>query len=156
MRTEKGSFTVEISLIMTLLIPLLTALIYTGFYMHDRAFLAGAALETAVTASLHAGERDQIQSAEAKKKEFLSGRLLGTKGVTGSVSIGENSVTVSFSGSFPVPGMLRLFFGSGTLPVKAESQLELRNPKKTVNRIHGVRKLLKEGGALDGSDLSAG
>ena len=43
-KAEKGSFTVEISLIMSLLIPLLMCLIYLGFYMHDRAFLEGAAL----------------------------------------------------------------------------------------------------------------
>ena len=53
-KAEKGSFTVEISLIMSLLSPLLMCLIYLGFYMHDRAFLEGAALEAACTASLYA------------------------------------------------------------------------------------------------------
>ena len=71
-KSEKASFTVEISLLMSILLPILMCLIYTGFYMHDRAFLEGAALEAACTASLYAGEEIQEEYTENREKASKS------------------------------------------------------------------------------------
>ncbi|MDO5425806.1 MAG: hypothetical protein Q4F41_19025 [Eubacteriales bacterium] len=141
MKGEKGSFTIEISLLMLILIPLLVCLIYMGFYMHDRAFLEGAALETACVASLNAGEENQGTMAEMKKEEFLRGKLFGTRDVVGTVELGTERVSVVFSGNFTMPGMLLEFLGKSVLPIRADAQAEIKNPKKTVNKIHSLAKI---------------
>ncbi|MDY3920293.1 MAG: TadE family protein [Candidatus Limivivens sp.] len=146
MKEQKGSFTVEISLIMTFLIPLLVCLIYLGFYMHDRAFLQGAALETACTASLNAGEKNQRKQTERKKEEFLSGRLLGTQDVSGTVELGTDSVSVSFSGTFRMPEILGGFFENHVFRIRADVKMDFSNPKKMVNKIHSLSKIWRKGG----------
>lgn len=97
-KAEKGSFTVEISLIMSLLIPLLMCLIYLGFYMHDRAFLEGAALEAACTASLYAGEEMQEDYTESREQALLKERLFGVYNITGNVELGEETVKFRTAG----------------------------------------------------------
>ena len=41
----QASFTVEAALLMTVILPVLIALLITGFYLHDRAFLQGVTTE---------------------------------------------------------------------------------------------------------------
>ena len=51
-RDLNGSFTVEAALLMTVLIPLLTALIYLGFYQHDKVWIANKTRTEAMEACL--------------------------------------------------------------------------------------------------------
>ena len=51
-RDLNGSFTVEAALLMTVLIPLLTALIYLGFYQHDKVWIANKTRTEAMEAAL--------------------------------------------------------------------------------------------------------
>lgn len=45
-KRKKGSYTVEAAMLMSILIPVFIGIIYLGFYLHDKALLEGAALET--------------------------------------------------------------------------------------------------------------
>ena len=51
-RDLNGSFTVEAVLLMTVLIPLLTALIYLGFYQHDKVWIAYKTRKESMEAAL--------------------------------------------------------------------------------------------------------
>lgn len=142
-RALKGSFTVELGLLMTLILPVLTALLYLGFYMHDRAFLTGAALETACAAALNWGEDTREAAAEKKKKEFLERELLGTSGLQGSVSIKGESVEAEYSGIFELPGFVSGLFGLDSLRIQAKAGMDLKNPRREVNRIHSLAALTR-------------
>ena len=54
-----GSFTVEAALLMTVLIPLLTALIYLGFYQHDKVWIANKTKTEAMEAALDQDRKNQ-------------------------------------------------------------------------------------------------
>ena len=142
-RALKGSFTVELGLLMTLILPVLTALLYLGFYMHDRAFLTGAALETACAAALNWGEDTREAAAEKKKEEFLERELLGTSGLQGSVSIKGESVEAEYSGIFELPGFVSGLFGLDSLRIQANAGMDLKNPRREVNRIHSLAALTR-------------
>ena len=144
-KAEKGSFTVEISLIMSLLIPLLMCLIYLGFYMHDRAFLEGAALEAACTASLYAGEEMQEDYTESREQALLKERLFGVYNITGNVELGEETVKVSYSGEFQIPGMIAKFLEKTSLPIQAEAEVNFKDARKAVNQLYSLSKVLKGG-----------
>ena len=144
-KAEKGSFTVEISLIMSLLIPLLMCLIYLGFYMHDRAFLEGAALEAACTASLYAGEEMQEDYTESREQALLKERLFGVYNITGNVELGEETVKVSYSGEFQIPGMIAKFLEKTSLPIQAEADVNFKDARKAVNQLYSLSKVLKGG-----------
>jgi hypothetical protein len=49
----RASFTVEAAMLMTLVLPVLLALIYLGLFLHDKGVLNGAAQETAAIADLN-------------------------------------------------------------------------------------------------------
>jgi len=141
---KKGSYTVEASLLMVIIITLLTAVIYLGFFLHDRAYLQNAAYETALVACLNLKEDNLPAKVEDKKKEFLNGRLLGSKNVEGSAAISNHKITVYFQGEFPVPGLVMWYFCRNKLPIQAKISLSIKDPKSTVNKIHGIESLKKQ------------
>ena len=56
MKNQKGSYTVEASLLMGMILSVLVSVIYIGFWYHDKSFLQSAAYETACAAILHGEE----------------------------------------------------------------------------------------------------
>ena len=60
-----GSFTVEMSLLMPMILFLVMGCVLACFYYHDKNIIAGAAYETAVVGSTKAREKDGIQEAGA-------------------------------------------------------------------------------------------
>lgn len=131
---------------MIIIITLLTALIYLGFFLHDLAYLQNAAYETALAGSLNQKEDDLQARVEEKKNEFLDGRLIGTKKISGSADAGNQKITVRFEGEFSVPGLIMGYFYKNKLPIRAEISLLLKDPKSTVNKIHGIKKLKEQVG----------
>ena len=63
-RDLNGSFTVEAALLMTVLIPLLTALIYLGFYQHDKVWIANKTRTEAMEAAWTKTEKTRRTGAE--------------------------------------------------------------------------------------------
>ena len=49
----RASFTVEAALLMTIILPVLLALIYYGFFLHDKGVLNGAAQQITAQADLN-------------------------------------------------------------------------------------------------------
>lgn len=75
-RVKKASFTIEAALLMTCLIPLLTALIYLGFFLHDRAYMQGEAYEQAVQAELQ-GEKKAVSLKKTFQVPGMTARFFG-------------------------------------------------------------------------------
>ena len=74
-KTLKGSFTVEMSLLMPFLLFLIMGCILTVFYYHDKNILSGAAYETAVVGSTLALEKDGVE--ENKLEDLCRERING-------------------------------------------------------------------------------
>ena len=87
-RDLNGSFTVEAALLMTVLIPLLTALIYLGFYQHDKVWIANKTRTEAMEAALDTDRKNQTD---------WSG-VLACGNVSGGVKRGKNKGNVQNSG----------------------------------------------------------
>ena len=71
----KGSFTVEMSLLMPFLLFLIMGCILAVFYYHDKNILSGTAYETAVVGSTLAREKDGVE--ESKLEELFRERIQG-------------------------------------------------------------------------------
>ena len=139
----KGSYTVEASLLMVIILPILTGLLYLGFYLHDSAVLQNAAYETAVCGSLFQEEEEQKSIVESKKQEMISRCLIRGSSISGRVEIGETAITVSYQGKFAVPGLVMRFFAGNQLKLEAKSRMLLVQPRKTITRIQGIEKIMK-------------
>lgn len=71
-RDLNGSFTVEAALLMTVLIPLLTALIYLGFYQHDKVWIANKTRTEAMEAALDQDRKnpDGLERSACLRQRF--------------------------------------------------------------------------------------
>ncbi|MDO4343586.1 MAG: pilus assembly protein [Eubacteriales bacterium] len=136
----KGSYTVEAALLMGILMPVLVGIIYMGFYLHDRAFAQAAAHEAAACASLAREDKSTDISSGAQK--LVKGRMLGTRGMTASVSAGTKEVTAAYEGNFQIPGMTASLFGTGGLRIRTAVVLSLERPSKRIQKIRGAVKVI--------------
>lgn len=73
MKRARGSFTVEASLLMTIIIPVLVSLIYGSFYLHDCAVMQGAACELAAMASNLQGDPNRESLLQEKRRSCCRG-----------------------------------------------------------------------------------
>ena len=77
----RGSFTVEASLIMTILLPVLAAILYLGFCDHDRGILMGAACEITATADNMLWKKNPGNGLDRKASSLAKQHLLCARNV---------------------------------------------------------------------------
>lgn len=148
LRQLPGSFTVEAALIMTVVLPVLLAILYYGFFLHDKGVLNGASQQIAAQADLNHWKESGTSrlSKQAKKLEKLTGPSWK---VSSSLSVNDSSVTVRYEGSMPLPGLLPSLFGKGRLNTGAGAKRTLLYPADLIRKIRGleyVSTLLKGSG----------
>lgn len=139
----RGSYTVEAALLMGIILALLVAVIYLGFYLHDRAFLQGAAHEAAVYACLHADDQAaEAPDVGAAAQSLIQGRMLGTRGVSADLAADGKTVDVGYSGEFQTPGFGGEFFGMHSIAVRSAVSLTTRHPSRRIQMIRGIAKVI--------------
>ncbi len=137
-RTLQGSFTVEAALLMTILLPVMVALIYASFFLHDRTLLQGAACEVAAMGSNLAEEKDIESRLNEIRKQLVSARLLGTENVHSTIALGEDNIEVSYQGKFSLPGLIENLFGSDSLNISRSWKRKQYHPADTIRKIRGL------------------
>ena len=140
----KGSYTVEEALLMTVVIPVLTGILYLGFYVHNCSLLKNAAYETAVYASLCQGQEESRKLVEKKRTELVVGRLLGVPEVSGRAVFEGDKVTVQYRGQMQLPGLVVRYFSGSALEIEGGASLTLLKPGSTVVKLHSLEKIVEE------------
>lgn len=143
----RASFTVEAAMLMTLVLPVLLALIYLGLFLHDKGVLNGAAQETAAIADLNRWKKSG-NSRLAERAKKLADRTGPSGRAKVSVSVSERQVSAVYSASMKLPGLLPKLFGRSTLDTGASARRILPEPADTIRVIRGleyVSKMLAEG-----------
>lgn len=138
--TLSGSHTIEASLLMGILLPLLVGIIYMGFFLHDRSFLQCAAHEAASYASLHADDKNTDISAAAQK--LITGRTLGTSDISADAAASTRQIQITYKGTFSFPGLSVPFFGQSAAPVRSGVTLNLERPSRRIQKIRGASKVI--------------
>lgn len=135
-----GSYTVEASLLMGILLPLLVGIIYMGFFLHDRSFLQCAAHEAASYGSLHADDNHTDIAAAAQK--LTAGRALGIRSISTNAAASERQVQICYEGNFQLPGMTAPFFGQSGISVRSAVTLKSERPSRRIQKIRGASKVI--------------
>lgn len=144
-RWKNGSYTIEASLLMVIIVPLLAGVIYLGIYLHDKAVLQNAAYEIAAVASLYQKEEQVMSVINEKKRELMERRLIKTEGTGGCVKLSEKEITVKLQGSFRVPSMILRFFHGGTLFIDTELEMPLTNAVDMIRKIRVINGIVAGG-----------
>ncbi len=138
----QGSFTVEAALLMMILLPVLVSVIYLSFFVHDRAVLQGISCEIGAMGSNLGQEKKAEAILKEKQRELLKNRLLGTRNIRNSLSVSKTQVAVTFSGSYPFPGLIMELIGGKRLSIKRSWSRELYYPAKRIRKIRGLNELV--------------
>ena len=141
----KASFTAEAALLMAVILPVLLAIFYYGFFLHDKGVLNGAAQQITAQADLNSWKSsgNNKLGKQAKKLEKQAGP---SKNVSSSVSISKDQASVSYNGTMSLPGLLPSLFGKSRLNTGAAASRKILYPADLIRKIRGleyVTSLLK-------------
>ena len=138
-RDLNGSFTVEAALLMTVLIPLLTALIYLGFYQHDKVWIANKTRTEAMEAALDTDRKNQTDwSGVLACGNVCEHRIVGN--VSGGVKRGKNKVTATGKATFRIPGFVARFFMGGQMEINSKAEVSVKNAKKQIQKYRNLQR----------------
>lgn len=132
-----ASFTVEAALLMTVILPVLLAILYYGFYLHDKGGLNGAAQQVCAQADLN-NWKSSGNNKLSKMAQKLKGLTGASKNVSSSVSALSTQVSVSYRASLSLPGLLRPLFGKSRLDTGASAKRTLLYPADVIRKIRGL------------------
>ena len=119
-RMLKGSFTIEATMIIPMILLIVCTAITILFYWHDRIVLKGIVYETTVVASERGSLGDQELKDNAEK--FIRGKLLWFPGAIVTVEKTNETVTVTARASHR------------GLVAEAEGKMPITCPEKTIRR----------------------
>ena len=141
----RGSYTVEASIIVTVTILVLAALILCTFYIHDRATMQGIVCEAAAAGSNFAEEKDRVQAAQTVTERLDAGRFLGSQNVSGNAASGKREVTAQGSAQYPIPGFAANYLSGGSLDIRKSWTSRILDPANAIRKIKGAGELLTGG-----------
>lgn len=138
-----GSFTVEASLIMGLVLMILVAIIYSSFYVHDCGVAQGIVCELAALGNTAPQDDDGGKELEKQKKLLVTSRFLNTEGVKVFASRSDTQVETSFMGNFTVPAFIGEFFTRGDLALQKSWSRTIYDPADVIRKIRGVKYMVE-------------
>jgi hypothetical protein len=123
--------------LMTVILPVLLALLYYGFFLHDKGVLNGAAQQITAQADLNQWKKtgNNRLGKQAKALEKMTGP---SKDVSSSVSVTEKQAKVQYQGTISLPGLLPSLFGKSKLSTGADADRLLLHPADLIRKIRGL------------------
>ncbi len=117
----KGSFTMELALLMPLLIGIILFIFFLAAYMHDRCMIEKACYAGALRGSQEKEPEHMEGAAREAFNEVLPDRLLGSWELKQQIEVTKQEVRVSGSGSMQIKeGLLVLLMGEQPFAFSAE------------------------------------
>ncbi len=132
----------EAALLMTVILPVLLALLYYGFFLHDRGVLNGAAQEITARADLNnwkASGNNRLSKLAGSYKD----RTGPSRQVSSSVQVSRSSASAEYKGVMSLPGLLPSLFGKSSLSTGAGAKRTLLYPADLIRKIRGLEYVSK-------------
>lgn len=125
-----GSFTVEMSLLMPMILFLIMGCMLAGFYYHDKNIIAGAAYETAVVGSTKAREKDGVSESELNTlfKERVGRKCILFSGARVTSLVGEEEIRISATAK------------KRRMSLSVECSAAVTDPEKYIRDIRRIKK----------------
>lgn len=125
-----GSFTVEMSLLMPMILFLIMGCVLACFYYHDKNIIAGAAYETAVVGSTKAREKDGVGEEElnALFRERVGRKCILFSRVKSTCEVSKEEIRVLASAK------------KRRMSLRVESRAAVTEPEKYIRDIRRIKK----------------
>lgn len=99
----KGSYTIEASFLLPMILTVIVVIIYLGFYLHDRAVLNCAAYTSALRGSQMINGEDIYSEVEKCTHKLIENRLIGTDEPQVEILLEGDDITVNYIGKLIIP-----------------------------------------------------
>lgn len=138
----KGSYTIEASLIFPIVLFTVIFILYSAFYMHNRAVLQ----ETAYEMAIYASNLDYRDTEEMKRKMWekyqnaIEGRLISMKEPEVSMEVKSKDITVRISAEMTtVPLVFFQDYNHAVIQVK--KSVSMGNPLSMIRGIKAIKRV---------------
>ena len=128
-----GSFTVEMSFLMPLILFLIMGCVLASFYYHDKNIIAAAAYETAVVGSTRAREKDGTSEKELNQlfAERVGNKCILFSGVRASCTVTDEKIQIHATAR------------KRKMMLSVKSEAVITNPEKYIRDMRRIKKLGK-------------
>lgn len=141
---RKGSFTVEISMVMSLILFVILAVIYLCFFVHNRTWLTAAAYEASLTGNMESVKKNaNVYDVTLEKSEELGNiGFLGAENILVNVDVGKK-VSVIYD--------LDMVNDWGNLEwhITAQGSTKILDPVKRIRQIKAAADIVDSIGVLE-------
>lgn len=135
----KGSYTVEASFLLPMILSVIVVLIYLSFYIHDRSVLSSAAYQASLRGSQLISGENVMETVTQSAHQLIQNRLLGTSEVAADIQCDGSLIKVSYNGKLNIPaGALLCRYMTGG---KNYIEVNAHSEAKTMDAVGFVRKI---------------
>lgn len=134
---KKGSLTVELSCMMSLILLVLIGLLYLTFFVHNRAWLTAAAYESALAGSME-GVKEKgavYESAKMRSEELGNVGFFGAENLSVQTNVGKK-VEVAYDLDTIAS------FGDLSWHLRAEGNSKIIRPVDWIRRIKAASEIV--------------
>jgi len=139
-----ASFTVEAALLMTIIVPVLIALLITGFFLHDQGYLQGTATELCAMQSNLRLYDDAASQTEKVRKHRLKQGTLWSRNLSGAVQSSEEKAGADMDGTFPLPGLTGALLPGDLTDMSAHWDRRMYDPAPLIRKIRAAKHLIDD------------
>lgn len=128
----KGSYTIEASLLMPLIIGTIVILLFISFYLHDNAVIKEGTILLAnkYTNEKNLSDEEIKQRLQQECQQAILNRVLVTKNISTNIQVEKKKITVTCSGIFQFPSIFitQEIFNGDSLNISTTKSMKRANP----------------------------
>lgn len=138
---KKGSMTVEVACMMSLILLILMGLLYLFFFVHNRSWLTAAAYESALSGSIEGITEtgNAYEAAEMKSRELGNTGFFGAENLQAQTNAGKK-VQVTYDLDTIAS------FGNFQWHLRVEGSSKIIQPVKWIRKVKAAADLVKGAG----------
>lgn len=142
----RGSFTIEAALLMPIILGTIVILIYTSFFLHDRAVIYEGAI---LLANKYTNEQnmsdDKIkQNLEKEINQIINEQVICTRNISTEITVKDKEIIVASTGEFYFPNMYvaKAVFQKQGFHILVTKTMKRYNPVSFIRNCRKVEKLI--------------
>lgn len=147
MKKLKGSYTIEASFLLPMILTIIVMIMYIAFILHDREILASAAYTSALRGSQVLEKNDTFSTVQKHSFDLIKDRLIITQNITTDIEIDGDKIIVRYDGDINIPkGVIlvpELFkAGNNSIKVKAYGEAKRQDSIKFIRNCRIIENAL--------------
>ena len=138
----QAAFTVEASMLMILILPLLMLIMVLAMDLHDQAVLQGAVSEAVSMGGNLVLYKEERKALSEKIQETADRGTIWAGDISGNVSIDTKHVSASLEGTIDYPGFVQPLREAGPKTITASGERTIIHPPSLIWKVRGVKRVV--------------